>query len=467
MLILKFFVICIICTGCVGRRSYDYYSQKAYAALGVKGNNTTQPENVKLYYEGDPRAEQRISQNFSQPNDAMFSAGGRSPLEMGMKGGMGAMPQVEFAPSQEEKGLQYTSQMVPQNVEAETRNLPYAMNNTQNYAQETYSRAVEEKHISNDYYGVYLQSLGTAYGDYASFMSKAGYVPDGQLLQSKADTAFAGNDVMFETEYSFDLPLDKRPMIAKNRKVLENIKAKIEALKQDPQTVAQVQASYDCTVLEAKNRAYSHQTNCATAFFRGVEYLEKRYGMSGQGVQIVGNIGVERNLAGSFTHEQSSKNGFESNEEESHFLQGIEEFEDRAVLKYNNHKSFVVYYNVGDANLNSTAIYSVNQAIAFTEDYEGYKIKVLGFADRIGDRDFNKKLSKKRAETVKKALIERGISPSNIETVIFGEDYNSVNTRDGVGESFNRRVVIEVNVTGTFDEEAFILQQSNINNVIY
>ena len=60
-------------------------------------------------------------------------------------------------------------------------------------------------------------------------------------------------------------------------------------------------------------------------------------------------------------------------------------------------------------------------------------------------------------------LLLRAIKNGSIFN-IFGEDYNSVNTRDGVGEAFNRRVVIEVNVTGTFDEEAFILQQSQIDN---
>jgi hypothetical protein len=35
-----------------------------------------------------------------------------------------------------------------------------------------------------------------------------------------------------------------------------------------------------------------------------------------------------------------------------------------------------------------------------------------------------------------------------------------VNTRDGVGESFNRRVVIEVETTGKFDEEEFITEKA-------
>jgi outer membrane protein OmpA-like peptidoglycan-associated protein len=143
-----------------------------------------------------------------------------------------------------------------------------------------------------------------------------------------------------------------------------------------------------------------------------------------------------------------------------------DEFEDKAVLKFDNHKSFAVYYDTGSFALDSSAIYSINKAIQFTRDYDDYKITVLGFTDRTSSRDYNKVLSDKRANAVYEALIKRGIAKEKIKKVLFGEDYNSVNTRDGVGESFNRRVVIEVNATGKFDEEEFITEKGLEGGII-
>lgn len=467
-LILNSFLAVAVLSSCVGRQNIDYYSDEIYENYGVHGDGVIQPDNVKPYYPGDTNLAQRLGTDPSKPKEDypnFFPLSAKKEISTPQQA-MQMSPQQMMTPDQ-------AMQVSPQQPSV----LPFVLNNTDNKSQESISRPIDDKNINNAHYATYLKILADEYKIYSDIMAQGGYASNAQLLKSKSDTATSGNDVMFETEYSFELPLDKRSIVVQHRKILENAKSNINILHKNPDLMAKLQASYDCMVLEAKDRMYSQKTQCGMHFFTTLDSLEKIYGdlktvkpvvnttVNDSNVNVLPvknmtTIIVPINIAGwdQKQHSQSQK--------ESHFVARTNEFEDRAILKYDNHKSFVVYYNVGSSNLDSTAIYVINKAIAFAQDYDTYKIKILGFSDRIGDRDFNKKLSEIRANNVKNALIERGIAKDKIDKVIFGEDYNSVDTRDGVGESFNRRVVIEVNTNTEFDEDAFIFKKASEDEII-
>ena len=72
----------------------------------------------------------------------------------------------------------------------------------------------------------------------------------------------------------------------------------------------------------------------------------------------------------------------------------------------------------------------------------GARVRVDGFSDRSGSGDANRRVSKQRAETVRRALIERGVPASSIVSVAHGEDSPVVPTLDGVRDPQNRRVDI-------------------------
>jgi len=457
-------------SSCVSTYGPDYYSDKAYKSLGIEGEQNN-PSNVVQYIPGDPKAQEKISnampaeQQMNQ-QDMQNPQMGQNifPLEMQMQQG-GMQPQQ-----------------------------PFILGNTSNYSQDLNpSRSINATNIRTDYYAEYLHALANYYLQYSNIFASKGLNSDAQLLHSKSDTAASGHDVVFETENSFDLPLDKKSIVSQQRRTIENIKSRIEILKEIPTTIAQIQAGYDCMVLEARNRVYSQNTICGLAYFQALNAIETRYGsmaVAHNATPVMQSSGVEQNQLPmtevpaqsvdvngmmSATDVVSNSNEIkatqtvnttELREAESHYVEHNSEFADKAVLKYDNHKSFVVYYNLGSAELDETAIYAINKAIMFAKDYDDYKINVLGFADRIADRDFNKRLSEKRATGVVEALIKRGISRDKVKKVIFGEDYNSVNTRDGIGESFNRRVVIEVDVSSTFDEDSFIIQKASENVVL-
>jgi OmpA-OmpF porin, OOP family len=79
---------------------------------------------------------------------------------------------------------------------------------------------------------------------------------------------------------------------------------------------------------------------------------------------------------------------------------------------------------------------------------------VSGHADRLGSASFNQKLSEKRADTVKKYLVSKGMDASKIETFGFGKTNPQANCPDQKDRKAlilclepNRRV--EVEVTGS------------------
>lgn len=70
-------------------------------------------------------------------------------------------------------------------------------------------------------------------------------------------------------------------------------------------------------------------------------------------------------------------------------------------------------------------------------------VMIEGHTDSIGPADYNQKLSERRAKAVKAYMVERGIDPSRMETIGYGES-DPIKTNDTEeGRAFNRRVEYE------------------------
>lgn len=72
------------------------------------------------------------------------------------------------------------------------------------------------------------------------------------------------------------------------------------------------------------------------------------------------------------------------------------------------------------------------------------KIELQGHTDNQGDFDLNLKLSKDRAEVIKKFLIEKGIAKDRIKTKGFGSTMPIANNANELTRSKNRRVELVV-----------------------
>lgn len=97
-----------------------------------------------------------------------------------------------------------------------------------------------------------------------------------------------------------------------------------------------------------------------------------------------------------------------------------------------------IQFKQGSSKLSETSmanIYDIADAVKDTKD----KIKITGYASIEGDSMLNEKLSYKRAEAVKKALVNAGVSPEQIITV--GKGATNMFSPDDL--ELNRIVVTE------------------------
>lgn len=75
---------------------------------------------------------------------------------------------------------------------------------------------------------------------------------------------------------------------------------------------------------------------------------------------------------------------------------------------------------------------------------EDYSVVVNGHTDTVGNKRYNSDLSKRRAQNVLQALVERGIPKMLVRAFGFGDTDLKVQTGPGVAEPKNRRVEIYI-----------------------
>jgi OmpA-OmpF porin, OOP family len=103
---------------------------------------------------------------------------------------------------------------------------------------------------------------------------------------------------------------------------------------------------------------------------------------------------------------------------------------------------YVVLFDFDKFNINDAAQAVINQVIADYNANKSTSISATGYTDRAGSAAYNERLSERRADAVREALIAGGIPAEAITTAWKGESENAVPTEDGVREQANRRVEI-------------------------
>lgn len=101
-----------------------------------------------------------------------------------------------------------------------------------------------------------------------------------------------------------------------------------------------------------------------------------------------------------------------------------------------------VLFDFDSANLNSGAAKVVNELSNFLKEYPERTVQIEGFTDSVGSAEYNRNLSKRRADALKTALIQTGISPQRIETIGYGEEYPVATNMNEAGRQQNRRVEV-------------------------
>jgi OmpA-OmpF porin, OOP family len=105
-------------------------------------------------------------------------------------------------------------------------------------------------------------------------------------------------------------------------------------------------------------------------------------------------------------------------------------------------RSFQVFFDFDKSDIRSDAQPIIEEAAKNARQGGVSKITLTGHTDAAGTAAYNVKLSQRRADAVKAALVKMGFKAEDIVTVAKGKADQLVPTADGVREPKNRRVEI-------------------------
>lgn len=106
--------------------------------------------------------------------------------------------------------------------------------------------------------------------------------------------------------------------------------------------------------------------------------------------------------------------------------------------------SFTLYFITGTDELTEESKVELQRVMAEIRKRPVADVELIGHTDTVGAKLANDLLSKQRAETMRKYLLDAGISTDRIEVSGRGEREPLVSTGDEVDEPRNRRVEINV-----------------------
>lgn len=101
-----------------------------------------------------------------------------------------------------------------------------------------------------------------------------------------------------------------------------------------------------------------------------------------------------------------------------------------------------VLFDLDQYELRDGAQRTIGRIADFLSEYENRQVLVEGFTDSTGARDYNQQLSERRAESVRNALVARGIDAARIRTRGYGLEFPVATNDTQAGRQLNRRVEV-------------------------
>jgi len=115
-----------------------------------------------------------------------------------------------------------------------------------------------------------------------------------------------------------------------------------------------------------------------------------------------------------------------------------------------------VLFDTNKSELRSGAYFTIDKLAAFLAEYPTRKVQIEGFTDSTGAVEYNRRLSERRAEAVRNALVAKGVDPGRIMTRGYGVEFPVASNETPEGRQRNRRVEVIIS-----DEVGRILERKN------
>ncbi len=116
---------------------------------------------------------------------------------------------------------------------------------------------------------------------------------------------------------------------------------------------------------------------------------------------------------------------------------------------------FGVNFEFDKATLRPESYPILEHVLNELKSHPDVRVEIRGYTDSIGTELYNLRLSKRRAEKVKKFLVENGIDPRRIYTKAMGESNPIRSNATKIGRAFNRRIEFKIFGTKKVNKESF------------
>ena len=108
-------------------------------------------------------------------------------------------------------------------------------------------------------------------------------------------------------------------------------------------------------------------------------------------------------------------------------------------------------FATGKSDLNPGAQGNLNRLGDFLAEYQGRTASIEGFTDSMGDEEANQMLSERRADSVKRYLIGRGVKSNRLTSTGRGENAPVAGNESVAGRQQNRRVEVVISRADTVE----------------
>jgi outer membrane protein OmpA-like peptidoglycan-associated protein len=101
-----------------------------------------------------------------------------------------------------------------------------------------------------------------------------------------------------------------------------------------------------------------------------------------------------------------------------------------------------ITFRTGSADLNAQFFKVLDGVAQVARKYDKTLIEIAGHTDNVGDANFNKQLSQRRASAVAQYLMSKGVTEPRIMTAAGGEEHPIASNSTEQGRAANRRVEV-------------------------
>ena len=103
-----------------------------------------------------------------------------------------------------------------------------------------------------------------------------------------------------------------------------------------------------------------------------------------------------------------------------------------------------VFFNTGKHDVKSDSYAELDRLVALLLDISSLKIEISGHTDNIGDESFNELLSQRRANSVVKYLVDKGVDKKRLSAKGYGSTSPVDSNTTSEGRAKNRRTEFEI-----------------------